>query len=56
MIWKILLTLVAICVGAILVVWLGAVASLDYDRSYTATVAELPTFSAQRPQHRRPPR
>ncbi len=46
MIWKILLTLVAICVGAILVIWLGAAASLDYDRSYTATVAELPAFSA----------
>lgn len=46
MIWKILLTLVAICVGAVLVIWLGAVASLDYDRSYSAAVSELPSFSA----------
>lgn len=45
MIWKILLTLVALCAGAVLVIWLGAVASLDYDRAYSATVADLPLFS-----------
>lgn len=46
MVKKILLTIVGLCVAAVLVIWIGAAASLDYDRSYSATVAELPVFNA----------
>lgn len=45
MLKKILLMILGLLVGAVLVIWIGAAASLDYDRTYSAAVAELPLFN-----------
>ena len=43
---RILALLLILCVGAVLVFWIGALASTDWDRQHSQATAELPIFGS----------
>ncbi|MDP6374935.1 MAG: alpha/beta fold hydrolase [Pseudomonadales bacterium] len=51
MLWikRLILVLLVLVVGTVAVMWLGAWASLDHDRSHTAHTAGLPLFAPNQP-------